>query len=691
MNDPNGISALPPFADLSDAEVRRVARMLDQIRIQPRDVAFRWPQTARGLTVVTDGEIGILRNSHPVTLLRRGDCVGAMGRTPPKRRGGVTLHALTEVQLVVLSGASLDRLAAEYPHTALKIAAAATDALTQRLGHASATIEMLVSGRTRPLRTVLDIRVGDRIERIRSGTELGRILPATVAGDPVVAALVDGEHVSLNRPILAAARVEAVTLGSGLGRRTYRQSLCLLALEAAASLDPAPSLRIGASVGVAHIIDVEDPAGRSLSELVEALEAKMREEVALERPFTVERLSPAEARTRFLDQGWVGTVRILDTWRGSTVPTVTCHRLTALEQSPLVPHAGHLIHFDLTPHGGHLLLGFGATPNAPSAATDYAHRMATEHEHWLEALGAVDVGAVNELCTGRELDQLISVSEGYHEKCIGQIADAVAGAAEPVRVICVSGPSSSGKTTLIRRLSTQLRVNGVTPIGLSLDDYFVDRNETVTDEEGNRDFEAFEALNIPLLTQHLTAIIAGDTVRTASYDFKSGESDPEGGPTITLAPRAVLLVEGIHGLNPRLPVPDGPATFRIFCNPMTSLPIDPVTRVAASDVRLVRRIVRDRRHRGLSAADNIERWRSVRRGERLHIFPNLHRADAAINTSLVYEPAVLKVVAERYLLEVPRQHPSYTTARRLYHLLDRFVAIAPERVPANSLLREFIG
>ncbi|MBM4361549.1 MAG: nucleoside kinase, partial [Deltaproteobacteria bacterium] len=250
----------------------------------------------------------------------------------------------------------------------------------------------------------------------------------------------------------------------------------------------------------------------------------------------------------------------------------------------------------------------------------------------------------------------------------------------------------SGKTTFIRRLEVQLQVNGLTPRGLSLDDYYVDRARTPRDATGDLDYEALEAIDLEVLGRHVEALLRGDRVRTARYDFQTGTSHADGGRELTLGTGEVLLLEGIHGLNPRLlaALPER-SIYRVFVCPLAQLPFDALHRVHASDVRLLRRIVRDRHGRGTNAADNITRWPKVRAGERRHIFPFQHHADAVFDSSLVYELGVLRVYAERYLLEVPEDHPSAGTAFRLIRLLDRFVTLYPDHVPPTSLLREFIG
>jgi uridine kinase len=319
--------------------------------------------------------------------------------------------------------------------------------------------------------------------------------------------------------------------------------------------------------------------------------------------------------------------------------------------------------------------------------------MVRDHQRWLAAMDVSSVGAFNELCISGQVSQLIRIAEGFHEKRIGHIADLVAAARDRVRIISIAGPSSSGKTTFIRRLTVQLQIDGVNPVAISLDDYYVDRERTPRDAKGEWDFEALEALDLPLLQDHVRRLLAGEAVTTARYDFLTGTSHPEGGATIQLRPGDALMLEGIHGLNPRLlgAIPREGELFRIFIHPATTLPFDRLTRTSATDLRLLRRIVRDRHQRGYSAAENILRWPSVQAGEREHIFPYQREAEAVFDSALIYEPAVLKVFAERYLLEVPASHAAYPTAHRLRYLVDRFVSIYPDHVPPTSLIREFIG
>jgi uridine kinase len=406
-----------------------------------------------------------------------------------------------------------------------------------------------------------------------------------------------------------------------------------------------------------------------------------------------------EARCHFEEQGWDDAARLVAYARQAAVPLVTCGALYALGMGPFLPSTGLLQGWRLFRHGHGLLLDYGhhdprsGNGLAAALAPELERSMVREHRAWLDAMGVSSVGAYNELCVSGRVSQLIGVAEGFHEKRIGAIADQIRARRGEVRIIAVAGPSSSGKTTFIKRLTTQLLINGLRPVGLSIDDYYVDRERTVRDEVGDYDFEALEAIDLALLQEHARRLLAGEEVATAHYDFLTGESHPEGGARIRLGPSDVLLLEGIHGLNPQLldGIPKPGELFRVFIQPQTTLPFDRLSRTSATDLRLLRRIVRDRHGRNYSAEDNILRWRSVQRGERRHIFPYQSEADASFDSALVYEPSVLKVYAERYLLEVPSSSPAHATAWRLRLLLDRFVTIYPDHVPPTSMLREFIG
>jgi uridine kinase len=349
------------------------------------------------------------------------------------------------------------------------------------------------------------------------------------------------------------------------------------------------------------------------------------------------------------------------------------------------------------PHGDGLILRFPrrADRNALPEFTprELLYRTYTETRRWEEVLGIHHVGQLNRLCLNGEVRSIVRVAEGLHEKKVAQIADEILSRRPRIRVVMVSGPSASGKTTFAKRLGIQLRVNGIEPVSLSLDDYYVDRDRTPRGEDGRPDFEALEAIDIPLLNEHLVALLSGCEVESPRFDFISGtRAGPERWRPLSLGDSQVLVVEGIHGLNHRL-TSDVPRDqiYRVYISALSQLAIDDHNRIFTADARLVRRIVRDRLFRGFTTERTLALWEGVRRGEARWIFPFQEQADVMFNSALVYEPAVLKTYAERFLLQVPRTSPSYSEAYRLLKFLSMFVPVFPDEVPHTSILREFIG
>jgi uridine kinase len=533
-------------------------------------------------------------------------------------------------------------------------------------------------------------------------SSLDESLPRTQDGALVVAALVEQRVVSLSHAT-PATPFEAVTTASAEGREILRRSAGLTVLEAARRIGLA-HVRIGPSLRSGRIVTLDPPGQREeLTRRLPELESAVAKLIADDEPFVSEAVPIDVALDHFRAAGWRDACAYLEMGRDElSVELLRLGETRALRMGPSLPSTGRLagIRLDLHPSG--LLLGFGpfvrrelepraiATIALESQSPRYGSTMTRQQRSWLEPLGVTSVGDFGRACAGGAFRELIRVSEGFHEKNIAQIADRVH--EDGARIVAIAGPSSSGKTTFIRRLAVQLEVVGLHPSLVSLDDYYVDRDKTVRDEQGELDFEAVEALDLDLLTRDLAALSAGQTVRPPRYDFLAGKSLPESQPALRLGPRDVLLVEGIHALNPRTwAAVDLERTLRIFVHPAGSLPFDHLSTLEPADVRLLRRIVRDRHGRGYMAGDTLGRWASVRRGERRHIEPCIAHADCIFDTSLVYETSVLKIFAERYLLEVPRGHPQRAAANRLRSIIVPFIPIEPEQVPATSILREFIG
>lgn len=680
--------------------LERAAAYFVHLSVAAGQTVLREGDLSRDMFVVVAGRATVRRKGLDIATLGPGSHFGELGLITGRPRAASVL-ADSELELARLTAEAFARMEQEDPALALAVLRQAMAALQRALVTLDDNVHALLSERALPHRTTVTVAMGGRERGVPTGTLIGTLLPATVNGELTVAALLDRKAVSLNTPIAYNATVEPLTTASWEGIRIFRWCVGLLLLEAARHLRPPAQIRIGPSLGFAQLIEVPEDEGRSLDDLAAGLQGVVTRLIAVNQPFLTERVSVEEAVERLARQGWRDAVASLDTWRDSTVPMVTLGSTSAVSTGPVLPSAAPIGTLCLEVQDGSLLLRWGEPPagavngerDAGLRTVQAARRASRLLRQWATALGVTSVGAFNERCISRDVSQIIRVSESFHEKHITHIADDIAARRDRVRVITIAGPSSAGKTTFIKRLTVQLQVNGIDPVSVSLDNYYVDREATIRDADGNFDFEAIEALDLEMLNRDLTALARGERVRLARFDFPRGRSLPAGGPEVLLEPGTVLMLEGIHGLNPRIVGGAFRAdeTYRVFINAMTALPFDRVTHFNVSDLRLLRRIVRDRHHRATDAAETIARWPLVRRGELTHIFPYITQADVVFDSALIYEPSVLKVYADRYLLEVPRDHASYATAFRLRHLIDRFVTIYPDHVPQTSLLREFIG
>lgn len=363
----------------------------------------------------------------------------------------------------------------------------------------------------------------------------------------------------------------------------------------------------------------------------------------------------------------------------------------------LTPSTGYTPQFDLHSYynGFFIALPLRTDPTRLHQSVHQEKMFDVFHQYqsWVEIMGVPTVGQLNSKVLAGDASELIKIAEAFHENKLAQVAGCVAEANRErgVRLVLISGPSSSGKTTFAKRLGVQLRVLGLNPVLISLDDYFVDREKTPRDENGEYDYEALEAIDLEQFNDHLKRLERGESVDIPRYDFISGTRQWHDNP-LQLDERSVLIVEGIHGLNPAL-TPGVPESrkFKIYVSCFTSVALDNVSRIATSDNRLLRRLTRDYRTRGNDALSTLARWESVRRGEEKHIFPYQENADVMFNSSLFYEISVLRRFAEPILREVPDTVPEYGEAKRMLKFLDNFIPISPEEIPPTSLLREFIG
>jgi len=510
---------------------------------------------------------------------------------------------------------------------------------------------------------------------------------------PVVAALIDDELRELTYHI--DRDVEAIPLGMDDrdGSRIYRRSLTFLLVVAARELFPEARLSVDHSVTFGgYYCEVENRPPFTPAELAQ-LEARMREIAAADAPIGKERVPLAEAVELFRSRGDASAVRLLTYRRKDYLVLYTLRGVRDYFHGYMVPSSGYLKYFALHPYPPGFILRF--PPRAglalePVVAYPKLMDVFREYGQTLHLLGIEDVSALNAAIGAGRTTEIILAAEALHAQRIAEIAMQIAQRRDQVRLALIAGPSSSGKTTSTKRLAVQLLANGIRPVAVEMDSYFVDREQTPRDAQGNFDFEVLEALDLKLFNQHLLQLMAGEEVTLPKFNFVTGKR--ETGPTIQLGPDQILLVEGIHGLNPRL-VPNIPADriFRIYISALTQLNIDRYNRVPTTDTRLIRRIVRDARTRGYTAADTITRWESVHKGERDYIFPYQENADVMFNSALVYELSALKPLAEPLLRQIEPGKPGYVEAKRLLTLLQWFEPIAPDLIPDTSILREFLG
>lgn len=553
-----------------------------------------------------------------------------------------------------------------------------------------------MSGVPLNLPTTITVKVNGSEFKTSRGTRvkpfLRRFLPDV---EPLaLGAIVGNRLVDLETPIAADCTLRPITYASKEGARIYRATLAVLLSEAVARKFPGARVQVGQSFGDAVFFEVFKEPSLTPAD-VAAVEAEMRVMVDRKEPLAVLRVPKAEAMEALRACGAVASADVVRTSRRTWVPLVTMGERVHLWFHPLLPTAEGIHAFALRPFAGGLVLCPPPASRcdeapAPMRGAEALFAVYRETRDWNARVGIATVPDLNRAVIGGSIGEVIRVAEALHERKLVTIADEVVGRRH-CRLVLVAGPSSSGKTTFVKRLRMQLLAAGLRPKELNLDNYYVNRDRTPLDENGEYDFECIEAIDLDLLNTQLTALMRGEEVQTPRYSFPKGARDEKTTP-VRLAEDEVLLIEGIHGLNDRLTeaVPSD-RKFRIYVSALTQLVIDDHNRVFTSDARLLRRIVRDRLFRGYTAAQTIRQWPKVREGEEKWIFPHQPLADMTFNSTLVYEPAVLKVFAERFLMEVPEEDPAHVEAVRLLEFLDLFVPVFAEDVPATSILREFVG
>ena len=533
---------------------------------------------------------------------------------------------------------------------------------------------------------------------VEMGTSLLDIAATIPAGPhPYLAALVNNRIKELDYRIYTPVTVRFIDITSFQGIRVLQRTAWFILQKTLHDLYPALTLHIRHSLGRSGFYCETDGRDEFSAAEARAIAERMRQIVSADLPIRRRKLPTEQVHRRFEELGFADKVELLETRPRLYSDLYTLDDTAGYFYGALAPSTRYLEHFDIGPYynGFLLLLPQRTSPDTlvREVRQEKIFDIFREYQSWVRMMGVPTVGAINRRIMAGDAGSMIQIAEAFHERKFARIADAIreANLERGARMVLISGPSSSGKTTSAKRLSIQLGVLGLKPVLISLDDYFVDREKTPLDENGEYDYEAIEAIDLALFNDHLQRLMRGESVEIPRYDFITGRRTQRGEP-LTLDERSILIVEGIHGLNPRLTpsIPDE-RKFRIYISCFTSVAMDNLSRIATTDNRLLRRLIRDARTRGSDALRTLSRWASVRRGEERHIFPYQENADVMLNSSLFYELSVLRPFAEPLLREVPDTMPEYDEARRLLKFLDNFVPMEPDEIAPTSILREFIG
>jgi uridine kinase len=552
------------FGAWRDDERAGLAAQLTAVHASKGELVVVQGQRDRSMYFCVRGSAAVVQNGVHLQRVREGEHFGELGLINGTPRAA-SVQADSDLLLGCLSHEGYLGLQAAEPALARRFVEAMLVGVSLRLSEMTESVQQLLHARSLPRRAQLDLQVMGRAMRVQTGTPVRNLLPAEVAGHSVVAALINQRPASLATVLSSNCSLEPLSSAHWEGQRVFRKSLGLLCLEAAHRLDAKLELHMEQSTGLAQRVRIEHQGAHGLAELALQIAEQMRQLSEANAPLREEWWTVDEAVEHFRERGWQELLDLLSTWRDATVPVVSYGEVHALRQGPLVPNANQLRGFDVQAEEAGLLLVYGdmhrtLPPPADDQrksflelqrAVDAEHARAVSQksreligaqERWLNTLSIHSVGAFNRTCLDGNVEQFIRVNEGFHEKAIGQIADRLAARKDTVKIVCVAGPSSSGKTTFIKRLRVQLQVNGINPIGLSLDDYYVERERTPRDEHGEYDYEALEALDLRLLAEQLEALLGGAAIHTARYDFRTGHSAADGGSELQLGSRDMLML-----------------------------------------------------------------------------------------------------------------------------------------------------
>jgi len=536
------------------------------------------------------------------------------------------------------------------------------------------------------------------VKKYPVNTPVGSLLktPCNSNGVPFIGAKVNNNVVSLSYPLKINCRVRLLTANDSQGIRIYRNSLSFLLAMTVSKLFPEFRLCVEHSLSTGFYYTLENrKKGVKTEALIRKIEKAMLKTVTGNLPIERRNLSFTDAIALLEKTGLNEKTNLLRFRNPAKITIHWCNGFFDLTHGPLTPNTGVLKCFRLINYPPGLVLQFPG-PQNPRRVTRFRKQphlfqIFQEHKEWGRILGVNNVGRLNELIAADKIGNFIKISEAFHEKKIARIADAILARRGQVRAVFVSGPSAAGKTTFSKRLAVQLEVNGIRPVMLSLDNYYVDDEKTPKDKMGNRDYEHINALDTALFNRHLLSLIQGKKIELTRFDFNLKKSIMTG-RFLKINRDQIVIIEGIHGLNPAFtPMIERRNKFKIYISALTQLNIDCHNRISTTDNRLMRRLVRDHTFRNNSPLATMKMWPSVRRGEKRWIFPFQSQADVFFNSALDYELAVLKPLVEPLLMQIKPSEAEYAEAVRLQELLSNFLGITKYEVPHTSILREFIG
>ncbi len=532
---------------------------------------------------------------------------------------------------------------------------------------------------------------------VEMGQTLASILDSFAFDKPyaILGALVNNRFKELTYRVYKPVTVEFFDIRHFEGYRIYQRTISFVMQMAATELFPESKLRIRHSLGDGFYCEFES---RKLTrDELDSLKTRMHEIVMADIPISRTKLLSEELCDEYKRFGYFDRIELLETAPRLYSSVNYMGGMPGYFYGALAPSSSYVDRFDLALYddGFYVALPNRKEPERVVAEVklDKVFDIFHEYQQWIDIMGVSTVGDLNRRVLEGDASELIKLAESFHELKIASIARSIteANRERGVRMALISGPSSSGKTTFSKRLGVQLRIRGYDPVLIALDDYFVDRDKTPVDENCKPDFEALEAIDLATLNDHLKRLAAGESVEIPRYDFITGKRQWHDKP-LKLTERSILIMEGIHALNPSLtPGIDDRLKFKIYISCFTSVAMDNFSRIPTTDNRLLRRTIRDKATRGHNAMRTFGMWSSVRRGEERHIFPYQENADVMFNSSLFYEISVLRALAEPTLKEIPDTVPEYAEARRILKCLEKFVPIPPDEIPPTSLLREFIG